>query len=204
MLVLGGGLVAGLFYKFPGLPEEKAGEEAPAEQVTAENFAEIVSRENQLTVMNMMVDGNPDSEKLQEILAKLDEQKYGDEVAFTEMKVAENEELARQQGVTPENFGGQLNFYAAGMRLGTLKDETDPLVVEQTIDRYLAGLVKRFGPGWLPDVRGMQRNTGQEILTIQPADPAPAGSPPAPGPEPAAPTPPPAEPDGTPPGMQRR
>ncbi len=210
VLVLGGGLLGGFFFKFPGLPKDK-GEEPEVEQVTEENFAEIVNRDNQLTVMNMMLDGNPDSAKLQEILSNLDQEKYGDEVAFTEMKVSENEALARQQGVDPENFEGKLNFYAAGLRLGTLEGETDPEVVEKTIDRYLSGLVKRFGPEWLPDVQGMQRDTGQDVLTIQPAKPAPGQSPPAGSPAPPTgqgppqqATPRPAEPGSPPPGMQPR
>jgi hypothetical protein len=140
--------------------------------VTRKNMGEILASPNKLTVINMMVDGSQESEKLQKILNKLDEEKYDERVLMAELDVGEEPEFAERHGVKKEGFAGHLDFYANGKKLEQLVGQTDPLVVEKTIDRLLAGLVQRVGKDWLPEVPGMQRIQGQETLKVHPAEPA--------------------------------
>ena len=175
--MIAAGVIAGIFVDVPAIQAFGFGdkEESKLEQVDPDNFRETISAENRLTVINMMMDGQPDAEKLQEILEQLEEErKYGKKVAYAELDVEKHEELASAQGVNLEEFAGQLDFYAAGYKLGSLKGPADRPKVEETIERYLAGLVKRFGPGWLPEVEGMRRSGEDEpILHVQPADAVP-------------------------------
>lgn len=176
------GVLAGVFMDIPAIQAFGFGdkkEESPLEQVDPDSFRETIAAEHRLTVIHMMMDGNPDSEKLQEILEQLqEEQKYGKMVAYAELDVKEHEAMATAQGVDFEEFAGQMDFYAAGFKLGTLKGPADRPEVEETIERYLAGLVKRFGPGWLPDVDGLKRaGADDRILNIRPADPVPGVQP---------------------------
>ncbi|MCH7227617.1 hypothetical protein [Haloferula sp. A504] len=176
------GVLAGIFVDIPAIQAFGFGdkkEESQLEQVDPDSFREAISAEHRLTVIHMMMDGNPDSEKLQEILEQLqEEQTYGKKVAYAELDVEKHEDMAAAQGVDFEEFTGQMDFYAAGYKLGTLKGPADRPKVEATIERYLAGLVKRFGPGWLPDVDGLKRaGAGDRILNVQPADPVPGVQP---------------------------
>ncbi len=179
LLIVGGGVLAGFFIEIPAIKGFGSGaeEESALEQVDPENFREKISAEHKLTVINMMKDGNPDAEKLQAILDQLEEENtFGKRVAYAELDVDEHGKLAAAQKVDLEDFTGQLDFYAAGYHLGTLKGPAERPKVEETIKRYLAGLVKRFGPGWLPDVEGLQRaGKDDEILHVQPADPVVPG-----------------------------
>jgi NADP-dependent 3-hydroxy acid dehydrogenase YdfG len=130
-----------------------------------------------LTVTNMMLDGNPDAEKLKEILKQLQENKYGDKVVLAELDATAQPELAASQGVETEEFGVHLDFHANGKKLGQLIKQTDAKVVEQTIDRLLAGLLQRIDKDWLPTVPGMERDRGQPVLEVKPV---PASNPAAP------------------------
>jgi|GEM_PF-5467116 len=168
VVVLGGGVAAGLLLGLPGLGWGDGKEETALEQVTEKNFSELISRKNRLTVVNMRLDGHPDAEKLARILEELKKNRtFGEQVAYAELDVEEAPGLAEREGFDLESFAGQLNFYAEGERLGVLRGETDPVVVEATIQRYLEGLVERYGPGWLPDVDGMER-----VAAAAPAPPA--------------------------------
>ncbi|MEK7953417.1 thioredoxin family protein [Luteolibacter soli] len=143
-------------------------------QLTSRNLGEVLASKNKLTVINMMVDGSPDSKKLQEILEKL-QPKYGEKVVMAELDVEAEPDFAERHGVKKEGFAGQLDFYANSQKLEQLTGQTDPLVVEKTIDRLLAGLVQRISKDWLPEVPGMQRTQGnqaQEVLKIHPSEPA--------------------------------
>lgn len=154
-------IVAGYFVKLPvwdSVAEKK--EEAGGEEKD-KAFREAIMAEDCLTVVNAMVDGNPDSEKLKKLLEQLKKDKYGDQVQPVDLDVEEQETIAAEHGIDLEEFAGQLDFYVEGQKLGTLRGETDPVVVEETIDRYLRGLVKRFGPDWLPEVRGMSAGKGK-------------------------------------------
>lgn len=176
------GVLAGIFIDIPAIQAFGFGEKDSAselEQVDPDSFREAISAEHRLTVIHMMMDGNPDSEKLQEILEQLqEEQKYGKKVAYAELDVKKHKAMATAQGVDFEDFTGQLDFYAAGYKLGSLKGPAGRLKVEETIERYLAGLVKRFGPGWLPDVEGMTRaSANDKVLNVEPADTVPGMQP---------------------------
>ena len=172
LLLLGLGVAAGLWVDLPwNREDEGATAGRPLEAVTKENFSRLISRDEVLTVMNLHVDGNPQSEKLRAILSKIEEEKpYGDRVACAEWDVVGNQPEG-SKAPDQQAFLGQLDFYAKGQKLGSLKGETDPKVVDETIKRYLAGLVKRYGPGWLPDVEGLQKGAKEEdILKVEEAD----------------------------------
>jgi hypothetical protein len=182
VLVFGTAITLGYFVELPVWNFSKDKKEKISEEEREKEIREALAAENRLTVLNAMVDGNPDSEKLKELLAQLKEEKYGERVEPVNFDAEVQKVLAAEQDIDLEEFAGQLDFYAGGQKLGTLKGETDPVIVEQTIDRYLAGLVKRYGPGWMPNVEGMTRE------------------------QPKAPAPPKAKPKTTPsgvPGMER-
>ena len=159
LTVFGTAITLGYFVKLPvwSFGKDKKEQVSEEEKEKEKEIREALSAENRLTVLNAMIDGNPDSEKLKEILAELKDRKYGDQVEAVDLEVELQKTLADEHAIDMEKFAGQLDFYAGGEKLGTLKGETDPLVVEKTIDRYLVGLVKRFGPNWLPKVGGMRR-----------------------------------------------
>ena len=169
-MVLGGAIAAGFSIDFSKLWKKVAG----TAELDARTFEEVIAAENQLVVVNMMVDGDPNAAALKAILGDIEkEQVFGNQVGFAELVVASRPELSDAQQVDVRNFSGQLNFYAAGRRLGTMKGPADRQQVEETIQRYLAGLVKRFGRGWLPPVEGMSRaSDGSGILKVRPADPS--------------------------------
>lgn len=166
---------AGLLFAMPGwrkgMDKEK---KSVGQKITKENVEQLLASPNKLTVINMVEEGNTDSEKLREILKKLDEEKYDERVLMAEIDVEEEPELAKRLGVKKEQFAGHLDFHANGKKLEALVGQTDPVEVEKTIDRLLAGLVQRISKDWLPEVPGMQRMKGQgnETLKIQPAEPA--------------------------------
>jgi hypothetical protein len=170
--LIGAAAAAGLFFALPdgwwkfGKEKKKSGL-----QVNKDNLEEIQASPNKLTVINNVVDGNANSQKLQEILRKLDEQKYDERVVMAEFAVDEDPKLAESRGVKKDGFTGQLDFYANGKKLEQLVGQTDPVVVEKTIDRLLAGLVQRVGKDWLPEVPGMQRNQGQGVIPVKPKEP---------------------------------
>jgi hypothetical protein len=172
ILCLLGAAAAGLYFTLSKGWFDKDEAKRAGLRLTSENFAEVVASPNRLTVVNMAVEGNPGSKKLQEILEKLKQEKYGERVTVAELDVKEEPELAASQGVKEENFAGHLDFHANGKKLEQLVGETDPVVVEKTIDRLLAGPVQRISKDWLPEVPGMQRNQGQDVIKLQPADPA--------------------------------
>lgn len=173
VLILGLAIAGGFIIDLPWNLQEVAKEKKESlEQVTKENFKETISRKEVLTVMNLRLDGNPNSDKLKAILENIEAQKpYGDKVGCTEWDLVANQP-AGAKPPDPAQFAGQLDFYANGQKLGSLKGETDPAVVDATIRRYLAGLVKRYGPGWLPEVEGLKEGADtDEILTVEEADP---------------------------------
>ena len=178
-LILGLAIASGFIIDLPWNLQEVAKEKKESlEQVTKENFKEAISRKEVLTVMNLRLDGNPNSDKLKAILENIEAQKpYGDKVGCTEWDLAANQP-AGAKPPDPAQFAGQLDFYANGQKLGSLKGETDPAVVDATIRRYLAGLVKRYGPGWLPEVQGLKQGADtDEILTVEEADPTTTAAP---------------------------
>jgi hypothetical protein len=178
VVVFGSAVTLGYFVELPVWGFGKDKNEDVADREAEKLIRDALRVENRLTILNSMVDGNPDSEKLKEILERLKEEKYGDRIEPVELDVEKYEELAAEHAVDLGKFAGQLDFYASGQKLGTLKGETDPVVVEETIDRYLAGLVKRFGPDWLPKVEGMTRAKPKGPAVAQPkSNTTPSGVP---------------------------
>ena len=173
LTLIAGAVAAGLFFVMPSgwwkgwLKKPKSGL-----QVTKENIAEVQASPGKLTVTNMMLDGNPDAEKLKEVLKQLQENKYGEKVVIAELDATTQPELAAAQGVETEEFAGHLDFHANGKKLGQLVKNTDAAVVEQTIDRLLAGLLQRIDKDWLPTVPGMERDRGQPVIEIKPVAPS--------------------------------
>lgn len=171
-------------------------------QVTKENFKEVINKDHCLTVMNVRLDGEPNSEKLAEILAELEKnQTYGDQVEVMEIDATILKEVGEEEIADLKQFAGQLNFYAKGEKLGSLKGVSDRAAVKKEIDSRLRGLIARYGPGWLPTVEGMKRVNSEELRQkILPTAPSaqPGNSAP-----PSAPVQRPAPQSDLPPGMQR-
>ncbi len=178
LTLIGAAVAGGLFFVMPSGWWKGFGKKSKSGlQVTKENLAQVQASPGKLTVTNMMLDGNPDAEKLKEILKQLQENKYGDKVVLAELDATAQPELAAAQGVETKEFGGHLDFHANGKKLGQLVKQTDAKVVEETIDRLLAGLLQRIDKDWLPKVPGMERGRGQPVLDVKPV---PASNPAAP------------------------
>lgn len=154
LLVFGGAIALGFFVKLPMWDPIRVG------SVEESQIREEMAAENRLTILNAMVDGNPDSEKLKELLERLKREKYHGQIEPVELHVERHKNLAEEQQIDREEFAGQLDFYAGGQKLGTLKGETDPVVVGKAIDGYLEGLIERYGADWLPKVGGTARPEG--------------------------------------------
>jgi U3 small nucleolar RNA-associated protein 14 len=170
ILLFGGAAAAGAFFVMPDGWKKEAKDTSTAVQITKENIDKIQGKPGVLTITNMRLDGNPDSKKLQEILEELKKNKYGEKVQLAEVDIEKELQIATEAGVVDlEQFAGHLDFHTEGRKLGDLVAETDPKVVEATIDRMLAGMVRRIDKNWLPDVPGMQRDRGQPVLPIKPA-----------------------------------
>lgn len=178
LTLIAGAVAGGLFFVMPDGGWKKFGKKPKTGlQVTKENLAQVHASPGKLTVTNMMLDGNSDAEKLKAILYQLQKDKYGDKVVLAELDATAQPELAASQGVETKEFGGHLDFHANGRKLGQLVKQTDAKVVEQTIDRLLAGLLQRIDKGWLPTVPGMERDRGQPALEIKPAPPSKSAAP---------------------------
>lgn len=170
LALIGTAAAAGYFFVMPkGGPNSKK-KPSSLVKVTKENIKEVQGKPGVLTVTNMRLDGNPNSEKLQEILEQLKQDKYGEKVQMAEVDIVKEKEIATSAGLVDLNqFAGQLDFHAEGKKLGDLVGETNPTVVEATIDRYLAGLLQRIDKNWLPQVPGMQKIKGQPVLEAKPS-----------------------------------
>ena len=169
--LIGSAAAAGYFFTMPGGRDEKAKERPDtAVQVTKKNIDEVQGKPGVLTITNMRLDGNPNPKKLQQLLEKLKQEKYGEKVQLAQADIKQEPEIAAAAGIVDlEQVAGHLDFHSEGKKLGNLIGETDPVVVEATVDRMLAGLVRRIDKTWLPDVPGMERNRGQPVIQVQPA-----------------------------------
>ncbi len=135
--------------------EEKAPEVASLDPI---ELGREYASPDRLLVINHVVPGSVASRQLSAILAKIDKERtYGDRVACLVLDAKIHRRFAMEQGVDLDRFSGQLDFFVADRKLGTLKGVTDPEVVHETIRTYLDGLIKRYGKGWVPDVPGMKR-----------------------------------------------
>ena len=171
LVLFGGAAAAATFFGMPDLWNKDGKEDhSTAVQLTKENIDKVQGKPGVLTITNMRLDANPDSKKLQEILEQLKEDKYREKVQLAQVDIKKETEIAAAAGIVDlKQFAGHLDFHTAGKKLGDLVAETDPKVVEATIDRLLAGMLQRIDRNWLPDVPGMQRDRGQPVLPIKPA-----------------------------------
>lgn len=169
--LIGGAAVGGYFFVMPdgGWKKDKEKPDT-AVNVTKENIAQVQGKAGVLTITNLKLDGNPDSKKLQQILEALKKNKYGEKVQLAKVELEKEPELAAAAGVVDfKQFAGHLDFHAEGKKLGELVNQTDAKVVEETIDRMLAGMIQRIDKNWLPDVPGMQKTKGhQPVIPIGP------------------------------------
>ena len=134
--------------------------EAPVAAIDPAELARIQQMGQKLLVVNYLKPDSPQAQQLAAILAKIDAEKtYGDRVVCRALELKEHPEFALQQGVDPNDRAGQLDFFAEGKKLGSLKGVSEPKIVRETIQIYLDGLIKRYGKGWLPDVPGMHRSS---------------------------------------------
>lgn len=177
ILALIGGAAAWGFIN--GIPQifGQAGEEEQSQlkKLTVKNFAAAIEAEDVLVVVNVKKDGSEESKTLEEFLAELEKRDvYGDQVIYMEVDGDLEPELAEQMGADSKDFKGHLGFYAGGKKLGELVGETDPQVIETQIEYHLKGLIKRIGPGWLPEVEGMTpAKPNRSIIEPQPRPQSP-------------------------------
>lgn len=158
-ILLGAAIAAALIYVFPENAEAKAlADKENAAEEAKDPVAESRRLEGKLLITNMRLDGNPNPEKLKELLEQLKAEKYGDKIVIQEKDITPKKvNLETDEKIDMEEFAGQLDFHADGKKLGDLIGHTDRETVERTIDRLLAGMIRRIDKDWLPDVPGMVR-----------------------------------------------
>lgn len=174
--LIGGAAAWGFINGVPQLFGETQEEgRSQLKKLTVKNFAAAIEAEDVLVVVNVEKDGSEESKTLEEFLAELERRDvYGDQVIYMEVDGDLEPELAEQMGVNSKDFRGHLGFYAGGKKLGELVGETDPQVVETQIEYHLKGLIKRIGPGWLPEVEGMTPvKPSQSVIDSKPRPQSP-------------------------------
>ncbi len=127
-----------------------------AVKVTYQNYKEVYAKPAVLTVVNMRLEGNGASDNLQETLERLKKDKYGDKIQLAEVDVAVEKSLASLSKVNKDKLVGHLEFYSESKQMGTLIGQTDPKLVEETIDKILGDMLQRMSKGWMPEVEGMK------------------------------------------------
>lgn len=161
-------VAAGLWFGRPGR-ESGGGRETPAGEVTPETVAAVRNQPSCVVVLQAHKPGNAESERLQEILSELKEERYGDEVRMAQFDVERCPEIGRQEGVTPET-APQLSFHIEGQRVGDYRGPWQKAPVQRRIDEILHGYMQRINKRWRPPVPGMVPDRGQQILEIRPAE----------------------------------
>lgn len=127
---------------YPGKKPEVAGAEA-----------EAISYD--LEIYHYHVPGNPDSEEMADILNKIGS-KYEQYVRVTRVDIAAHPEIAKEQKVTKPP---KVVMVAGEVRACKFQGLWTQAQVERKVEEILRGL-KRMGPDWRPDVKGMQTATG--------------------------------------------
>ncbi len=110
----------------------------------------VVSPENGLALVHYHLPANPDSEKLADILNKL-QTKYGKPVSVTRIAISRFPENAKAQGVTQ---APHLVFISGTEKVFEFQGLWTQPQVEMKVDEILRGL-KRVGKDWRPTVPGM-------------------------------------------------
>jgi hypothetical protein len=172
--LLAAAVVAALWVMFPniGFGRKQATTPSATQEANPSNIDAIKAQKNCVVVIHCHKAGNPDSEKTKEILAELQRDKYGGEVRCAELDVRKYPALAATEGASEQN-APQLAFYVQNQRVGDYRGPWNKPDVERKIDEILNGYLQRIGKGWLPKVQGMERDRGQEILPLLPAEPRP-------------------------------
>jgi hypothetical protein len=174
IFLLIGVAAAGGYAFMPKPKKETSGVVSTAVKVTFQNYKEVYAKPGVLTVVNMRLAGNMASDKIQETLERLKKEKYGAKIQLAEVDVAVEKGLAGNSGVVPDKLAGHLEFYSESKQMGKLIGQTDPKVVEETIDKILNDMFQRMGKDWKPEVEGMKsgnatgvpgmsRDTGKQL-----------------------------------------
>ena len=161
LLLIGAAAAAG--YVFMPKSLKGGGVVSTAVKITSENQKEVQGKPGVLTVTNMRLEGNRDSDTLQEILEKLKTEKYGKKIQLAEVDIKKEKGVASEAGVDLAKFAGQLDFHSEGKKMGNLVAQTDAKIVEETIDNILNSMLQRMDKGWLPEVSGMKREAAPEV-----------------------------------------
>lgn len=154
-LLIGVAAAGGLAF-MPKQKKEAAGIVSTAVKVTFQNYKEVYAKPGVLTVTNFRLAGNSASDKLQETLERLKKDKYGAKIQLAEVDVAVEKGLVGIAGIVPDKLAGQLEFYSESKQMGKLVGQTDPKVVEETIDKILNDMFQRMSKDWKPEVQGMK------------------------------------------------
>lgn len=163
VFLLIGVAAAGGYAFMPKSKKENTGVVSTAVKITFQNHKEVYGKPGVLTVSNMRLAGNSASDKLQETLERLKKDKYGAKVQLGEVDVAVEKGLAGMAGVLPDKLAGHLEFYSEGKQMGKLVGETDPKVVEATIDKILGDMFQRMSKDWKPEVQGMKNGNATGV-----------------------------------------
>ena len=163
VFLLIGVAAAGGYAFMPKSKKEGSGVTSTAVKVTFQNHKEVYGKPGVLTVTNMRLAGNSASDKLQETLERLKKEKYGAKIQLAEVDVAVEKGLAGTAGVLPDKLAGHLEFYSESKQMGKLVGETDPKVVETTIDKILNDMFQRMGKDWKPEVEGMRNGNATGV-----------------------------------------
>lgn len=163
IFVLVGAAAAGGYVFMPKGKKDGPRVASTAVKVTFDNHKEVYAKPGVLTVVNMRLEGNSASDKLQETLERLKRDKYGAKIQLAEVDVAVEKALAGLSGVDKDKLAGHLEFYSESKQMSKLVGQTDPKVVEETIDRILGDMFQRMGKDWMPEVEGMTIGGGTGV-----------------------------------------
>lgn len=164
--LLAAAVAVAILYPSKDKAEEKA-EKDQLPQVTTATLEKAKNSGKPLDLIQHHIDGNPDSEKLAELL-KLVQQNYQKDVAVHQIDGEKFEDLCKAEGV--DKFP-HVDIFHEGQKVYEFNGLQEQRVIEQKIDELLRGLVKRVGKDWRPPVAGMQPAGQRSVIEIQPADP---------------------------------
>ena len=145
MLLVLVALVVGGVWFYPK-PVEKA---PPKENATT--APPVAEAEDVLQIVDYHLPGDPNSEKLAEILNKV-QKKYDRQVNVTRVDVKAHPELARAEGV---KRAPHVIFSAEKQKVDEFEGLWTQEQVEKKVEEILRGL-KRVGKDWRPTVPGMK------------------------------------------------
>ena len=117
--LIGSAAAAGYFFTMPGGRDEKAKERPDtAVQVTKKNIDEVQGKPGVLTITNMRLDGNPNPKKLQQLLEKLKQEKYGEKVQLAQADIKQEPEIAAALPPAPAKSAREAPASKTGKKRG--------------------------------------------------------------------------------------